>query len=96
METDLYDQRRRAADAKARLGEVCPLQGELDVKRAQLAEIEADLASTEGMATRSVRHRRGTSPPDGRQPFGSAFSASASRESGPEKPAPAISTGYGV
>jgi hypothetical protein len=31
------------------LGETFPLQDELDVKLAQLAEIEADLASTEGI-----------------------------------------------
>jgi N12 class adenine-specific DNA methylase/adenine-specific DNA methylase len=57
MEGDLEEHRRRVADAKARLagyeprlGEAFPLQGELDAKLAQLAEIEADLASTEGMS----------------------------------------------
>ena len=56
MEVELEVQRRRVTDAKARLagfeqrlGEVFPLQGELDVKFAQLAEIEADLARTEGI-----------------------------------------------
>ncbi len=56
METELGEQRRRVADAKARLagyaprlGEMFPLQGELDAKLALLAEIEADLASTEGV-----------------------------------------------
>ena len=56
METELEEARRRVIDAKARLagyeprlGETFPLQGELDSKLAQLAEIEADLASTEGV-----------------------------------------------
>jgi hypothetical protein len=56
MEAEIEEQRRRVADAKARLagfeprlGEIFPLQGELDAKLAQLAEIEADLASTEGI-----------------------------------------------
>ncbi len=56
METELGEQRRRVSDAKARLtgyaprlGETFPLQGELDAKLALLAEIEADLASTEGV-----------------------------------------------
>jgi N12 class adenine-specific DNA methylase/adenine-specific DNA methylase len=56
MDIEIEEQRRRAADAKVRLagyeprlGEAFPLQGELDVKLAQLAEIEADLASTEGV-----------------------------------------------
>jgi hypothetical protein len=56
MEAEIEEQRRRAAYAKARLvgfeprlGEVFPLQGELDAKLAQLAEIEADLASTQGI-----------------------------------------------
>ena len=56
MEGELEEHRRRGADAKARLagyaprlGEEFPLQGELDAKFAQLAEIEADLAATEGM-----------------------------------------------
>ncbi len=35
-----------------RLGETFPLQGELDDKLAQLAEIEADLAGTEGVGQR--------------------------------------------
>ena len=45
------------AGFEPRLGEVFPLQGELDVKLAQLAEIEADLASTEGVgdANRSAQ-----------------------------------------
>ena len=56
MEADLEEHRRRVTDAKARLagyeprlGETFPLQGELDAKLAQLAEIEADLARTERM-----------------------------------------------
>jgi hypothetical protein len=60
METDLEEQRRRVADAKARLagyelrlGETFPLQGELDAKLARLAEIEADLAATEGVINES-------------------------------------------
>ena len=55
MDAELEEQRRRGIDAKARLagytprlGETFPLQGELDDRLAQLAEIEADLASTEG------------------------------------------------
>ena len=57
MEAELAEHRRRLADAKARLagyeprlGEVFPLQGELDAKLDQIAEIEADLAATEGVA----------------------------------------------
>ncbi len=56
MDTELEENRRRVIDAKARLagyeprlGEAFPLQGELDGKLAQLAEIEADLAGTEGV-----------------------------------------------
>jgi N12 class adenine-specific DNA methylase len=56
MDTELEEQRRRVIEAKARLagyeprlGETFPLQGELDSKLAQLAEIEADLAGTEGV-----------------------------------------------
>ena len=56
METDLEEHRRRATDAQVRLagyeprlGEAFPLQGELDAKLAQLADIEVDLAATEGM-----------------------------------------------
>jgi hypothetical protein len=56
MEEELEEHRRRFVDAKARLvgyeprlGEVFLLQGELDAKLAQLADIEADLARTEGM-----------------------------------------------
>jgi len=56
MDAELEEQRRRVADATARLagyeprlGEVFPMQGELDSKRAQLMEIEVDLASTEGV-----------------------------------------------
>ena len=58
MEAELEEHRRRAADAKARLagyeprvGEAFPLQGELDGKLAQLAEIEANLAATEGVVS---------------------------------------------
>jgi N12 class adenine-specific DNA methylase len=56
METDLEEHRRRVIDAKARLagyeprlGETFPLQGELDDRLAQLADIEADLARPEEM-----------------------------------------------
>jgi hypothetical protein len=56
MEADLEEHRRRVTDAKARLagyeprlGEAFPLQGELDGKLFQLADIEADLAGTEGL-----------------------------------------------
>ena len=56
MDTELEEQRRRVADAKARLagyeprlGEAFALQGELDGKLAQLAGIEADLAGTGGV-----------------------------------------------
>jgi len=54
MDTEIEEQRRRVTDAKVRLvgyeprlGEAFPLQGELDGKLVLLAEIEADLASTE-------------------------------------------------
>ena len=60
MEADLEEHRRRVTDAKVRLagyeprlGEAFPLQGELDVKLGQLAEIEADLASTEGVVNQN-------------------------------------------
>jgi len=50
MEADLDEHHRRVVDAKARLagyeprlGEVFPLQGELDGKLLQIADIEADL-----------------------------------------------------
>jgi hypothetical protein len=56
MDADLEEHRRRVTDAKARLagyeprlGEAFPLQGELDGKLFQLADIEADLAGTEGV-----------------------------------------------
>jgi N12 class adenine-specific DNA methylase len=58
MESDIEENRRLLADAKARLagyeprlGETFALQGELDAKRDQLAEIEADLAATVGTAS---------------------------------------------
>ena len=66
MDIEIEEQRRRVADAKARLagyeprlGETFPLQGELDMKLAQLAEIEADLAGTEGVGNekRAARPR---------------------------------------
>jgi hypothetical protein len=60
MDAEIGEQSRRITDAKARLagfeprlGEVFPLQGELDVKLIQLAEIEVDLASTEGIVNRT-------------------------------------------
>jgi hypothetical protein len=56
MEADLEEHRRRVIDAKARLagyeprlGETFPLQGELDDRLAQLADIEADLARPDEM-----------------------------------------------
>jgi N12 class adenine-specific DNA methylase len=56
MEADLEEHRRRVTDAKVRLagyeprlGEVFPFQGELDGKLGQLADIETDLAGTEGV-----------------------------------------------
>ena len=56
MDAELEEHRRRGTDAKvrlagyaARLGEAFPLQGELDSRLAQLAEIEADLASADGV-----------------------------------------------
>ena len=56
FEADLEEQIRRQADAVARLAgytprldEVFPLQGELDEKLARMAELEADLARTEGV-----------------------------------------------
>jgi hypothetical protein len=54
MAVEREEHRRRVTDAKARLagdeprlGEAFPLQGELDGKLFQLADIEADLAGTE-------------------------------------------------
>jgi hypothetical protein len=77
MDAELEDQRRRCADAKARLagyaprlGETFPLQGELDDKLAQLFDIEAELASTEGAAGETIRHSRRPSPPEQYSPFG--------------------------
>jgi N12 class adenine-specific DNA methylase len=56
MDAELEEHRRRVIDAKARLagyeprlGETFPLQGELAGKLALLADIEVDLAGTEGM-----------------------------------------------
>jgi hypothetical protein len=56
MDAEIEEHRRRVIDAKARLagyeprlGEAFPLQGELAGKLAQLADIEVDLASTEGV-----------------------------------------------
>jgi hypothetical protein len=55
MDAELEEYRRRVVDAKARLagyqprlGETFPLQGELDDRLAQLSDIEAELASTDG------------------------------------------------
>ena len=57
MDAELEEHHRRGIDAKVRLtgyaphlGETFPLQGELDDRLAQLARIEADLASAEGTA----------------------------------------------
>jgi hypothetical protein len=54
MDAELEEHRRRVIDAKTRLagyeprlGEMFPLQGELDDRLAQLADIEADLARPE-------------------------------------------------
>jgi hypothetical protein len=56
MDAELEEQRRRGIEAQARLagytprlGETFPLQGELEDKLGQLAEIESDLAQTERM-----------------------------------------------
>jgi hypothetical protein len=56
MDAELEEQRRRGIEAQARLagytprlGEMFPLQGELEDKLGQLAEIESDLAQTERM-----------------------------------------------
>jgi hypothetical protein len=58
MEPDLEEHRRRIADAKVRLagyeprlGQAFPLQSELDDTLFQIAEIEADLAATEGITS---------------------------------------------
>jgi hypothetical protein len=40
----MVEARRRLAGYEARLGAAFPLQAELDLKRAELARIEADLA----------------------------------------------------
>ena len=59
FEADLEDQHRQAADAarrlagyEPRLGEVFPLQGELDEKLACMEALEADLAATESISAR--------------------------------------------
>ena len=56
FESDIEDHVRRRSDAatrlagyEPRLGEAFPLQGELDEKLARMAELEADLAKTEGI-----------------------------------------------
>jgi hypothetical protein len=56
MDAELEEQRRRGIEAQARLagytprlGETFPLQGELEDKLGQLAEIESDLGQTERM-----------------------------------------------
>ena len=66
MESELEEHRRRLADARARLagyeprlGEVFPLQSELDAKLDQIAEIEADLAATEGVACEARQEKTG-------------------------------------
>ena len=58
FEAELEEQTSRRADAiirlagyTPRLGEAFPLQGELDEKLARLAELEADLAATEGVVS---------------------------------------------
>jgi hypothetical protein len=57
FESDIEEQTRRAVDAgqrlagyEPRLGEVFPLQAELDDKLSRMADLEADLARTEGIA----------------------------------------------
>ena len=53
METELEEHRRHVTDAKVRLAGYEPRLGEVfPVKLAQLAEIETDLASTEGVVDR--------------------------------------------
>ena len=61
MEAERDEQRRRASEAatrlagyEPRLGETFPLQGELDDRLARLAEIEADLARTEGVTSETA------------------------------------------
>jgi hypothetical protein len=56
FEADIEEQTRRAADAaqrragyEPRLGEVFPLQAELDERLARMAELEAELAKTESI-----------------------------------------------
>jgi N12 class adenine-specific DNA methylase len=60
FEADIEEQARRAADAaqrlagyEPRLGEVFPLQAELDEKMARMAALEADLAKTDSIVTDS-------------------------------------------
>ena len=48
------DATRRLAGYEPRLGEAFPLQGELYEKLARMAELEADLAKTEGVKTAGV------------------------------------------
>ena len=66
FEADIEEQARRAADAaqrlagyEPRLGEVFPLQAELDEKLARMAELEADLASTESIVGESNTSKAG-------------------------------------
>jgi len=61
MEAERDEQRRRAGEAatrlavyEPRLGETFPLQAELDDRLARLAEIEADLARTEGVTAEAA------------------------------------------
>nr|WP_294506281.1 helicase-related protein [uncultured Rhodopila sp.] len=66
MEAEREEHRRRFADAKSRLagyeprlGEAFPMQGELDAKLDRIAEIEADLAATEGVACEARQEKTG-------------------------------------
>ena len=65
MEAEHEEQRRRAAEAatrlagyEPRLGGTFPLQGELDERLARRAEIEADLARTEGVTSETAQQQR--------------------------------------
>jgi len=65
MEVERDEQRRRASESanrlagyEPRLGEAFPLQSELDDRLARLAEIEADLARTEGVTNETAPQQR--------------------------------------
>jgi len=54
----VLDATRRLAGYEARLGEAFPLQAELDVKRAELTRIEADLAASSRTARSTANQTR--------------------------------------